>query len=32
VQTVYGQLVDNAANQNVSPGTYSDTITVTVTF
>jgi spore coat protein U-like protein len=32
VVPVYGQLVDSAANQNVSPGTYTDTITVTVTF
>jgi spore coat protein U-like protein len=31
-ETVYGQLVDSVANQNVSPGTYTDTITVTVTF
>jgi len=31
-ETVYGQLVDSTANQNVSPGTYTDTITVTVAF
>ena len=32
VQTVYGQLVDSAANQSVPPGTYSDTITVNVAY
>jgi spore coat protein U-like protein len=31
-ETVYGVLVDSAANQNASAGTYTDTITVTVTF
>lgn len=31
-ETVYGQLPDIPANQNVSAGTYTDTITVTVTF
>jgi len=31
-ETVYGQLLDSIANQNVSPGTYNDTITVTVAF
>jgi len=31
-ETVYGQLVDSTANQNVSPGSYTDTITVTVSF
>jgi len=30
--TVYGRLVDSAANQAVSAGSYSDTITVTVTY
>lgn len=30
--TVYGRLSDSAANQSVSPGTYNDTITVTVTY
>jgi spore coat protein U-like protein len=30
--TVYGRLVDSAANQDVSAGSYSDTITVTVTY
>jgi spore coat protein U-like protein len=30
--TVYGQLPDSAANQTAVPGTYSDTITVTVTY
>jgi spore coat protein U-like protein len=30
--TVYGRLVDSTANQNVSPGSYADTITVTVTY
>ena len=29
---VYGQLPDNAANQNVSTGVYNDTINVTVTY
>jgi spore coat protein U-like protein len=32
VQTVYGQLVDSAANQAVPPGNYSDTITVDVAY
>jgi spore coat protein U-like protein len=31
-ETVYGQLLDSVANQNASPGTYTDTISVTVTF
>jgi len=31
-ETVYGLLADSAANQNASAGTYTDTITVTVTF
>jgi spore coat protein U-like protein len=30
--TVYGQLPDNAANQASIPGTYTDTVTVTVTY
>jgi spore coat protein U-like protein len=30
--TVYGQLPDSAANQAAVPGSYSDTITVTVTY
>ena len=30
--TVYGRLVDSTANQNVSAGSYADTITVTVTY
>lgn len=30
--TVHGQLPDNAANQDAPPGSYSDTITVTVTY
>jgi spore coat protein U-like protein len=30
--TVFGQLPDNAANQATVPGSYSDTITVTVTY
>ncbi len=30
--TVYGQLLDNPANQNAVPGSYTDTITVTVTY
>ncbi|MCC7461513.1 MAG: spore coat U domain-containing protein [Gammaproteobacteria bacterium] len=30
--TVYGRLVDSAANQAVSAGSYADTITVTVTY
>ena len=30
--TVYGQLLDNAANQASVPGPYTDTITVTVTY
>lgn len=29
---VYGQLPDSAANQTAAPGTYTDTITVTVTY
>jgi spore coat protein U-like protein len=32
VQTVYGQLVDSAANQAEPPGSYSDTITVNVAY
>jgi spore coat protein U-like protein len=32
VQTVYGQLVDSAANQAEPPGSYSDTITVDVAY
>jgi spore coat protein U-like protein len=31
-KTVYGQLVNSAANQDAPAGTYSDTITVTVTY
>lgn len=30
--TVFGQLPDNATNQNAVPGAYTDTITVTVTY
>lgn len=30
--TVYGQLLDSAFNQATVPGTYTDTITVTVTY
>jgi spore coat protein U-like protein len=30
--TVYGQLPDNTTNQTAVPGTYTDTITVTVTY
>jgi len=30
--TVYGQLPDNATNQGVVPGTYTDTITVSVAY
>ena len=30
--TVFGQLLDSAANQAAVPGSYSDTITVTVTY
>jgi len=30
--TVFGQLPDNATNQAAVPGSYSDTITVTVTY
>ncbi len=30
--TVYGQLLDSAANQAAVPGSYTDTITVTVTY
>ena len=29
---VYGQLLDNATNQNAVPGSYSDTITATITY
>jgi spore coat protein U-like protein len=32
VQTVYGQLLDSAANQAEPPGSYSDTITVDVAY
>lgn len=31
-KTVYGQLVDSAANQDAPAGTYGDTIVVTVTY
>ena len=31
-QTVYGQVVDSVANQGIPPGTYTDTITVNVTY
>ena len=31
-QTVYGQVIDSAANQLEPPGTYIDTITVNVTY
>jgi spore coat protein U-like protein len=31
-QTVYGQVPDSPANQAVPPGTYTDTITVTVAY
>ena len=31
-QTVYGQVVDSAANQAIPPGTYTDTITVNVAY
>ena len=31
-ETVYGQLVDSAVNQVAPPGSYNDTITVTVTY
>jgi spore coat protein U-like protein len=31
-ETVYGQLVDSAANEAAPPGSYSDTITVTATY
>lgn len=31
-KTVYGQLVNSAANQDAPAGSYSDTITVTVTY
>ncbi|HUA89202.1 MAG TPA: spore coat U domain-containing protein [Steroidobacteraceae bacterium] len=31
-ETVYGELVDSAANQGVPPGNYTDTITVTVSY
>jgi spore coat protein U-like protein len=30
--TVYGQLLDSAANQAAAPGNYSDTITVTISY
>jgi spore coat protein U-like protein len=30
--TVYGRLPDSAANQAIPPGSYSDTITVTVNY
>jgi spore coat protein U-like protein len=30
--TVYGRLPDNSTNQNAPVGTYTDTITVTVTY
>ena len=30
--TVFGQLPDSAANQAAVPGSYTDTITVTVTY
>jgi spore coat protein U-like protein len=30
--TVYGRIVDSTANQNVPAGSYTDTITVTVTY
>jgi len=30
--TVYGQLLDSAFNKNVVPGSYSDTITATITY
>lgn len=30
--TVYGRIVDDAANQTVPAGTYTDTVTVTVTY
>jgi spore coat protein U-like protein len=30
--TVFGQLPDNAANQTAVPGSYTDTVTVTVTY
>jgi spore coat protein U-like protein len=30
--TVYGQLLDSASNQAAVPGSYSDTITVTVSY
>jgi len=29
---VFGQLPDNATNQNAAPGSYSDTITATITY
>jgi spore coat protein U-like protein len=31
-QTVYGSVIDSAANQAIPPGTYTDTITVNVTY
>ena len=31
-ETVYGELIDSAANQAAPPGSYNDTITVTVTY
>jgi spore coat protein U-like protein len=30
--TVYGRVLDSAANQAIAPGSYSDTITVTVSY
>jgi spore coat protein U-like protein len=30
--TIYGQLPDNAFNQNAAAGTYTDTITMTITY
>ncbi len=30
--TVFGQLPDNATNQAAVPGSYTDTITVTITY
>ena len=32
IQTVYGQVVDGTTNQGLPPGTYTDTITVNVTY
>ncbi len=31
-ETVYGQLPDNAANRNIAPGVYTDTIHITVSY